>query len=284
MPVKHNRKKRIIKCLIICCILIIVGVWIFISQYQLSVQNYQVQSDKVSHPFTIIQLSDLHNRSFGKNNKNLIKRIEKINPDIICMTGDMLKKNVKDVDVMISLIQELSQRTPVFFSYGNHEKDYENNFQISLRSKIEKAGATVLDNQSTDIEINGNLVTVGGVSEYALIEPSGDGKEYQFLKSFEGKSNFQILLSHMPAGMLLWKGLETWKIDLVLSGHEHGGEVILPGIGGLYSQDEGFFPKYTAGMFVKNHHVLILSKGLGSSEWIPRINNSPEIVKIRVCP
>ena len=117
-----------------------------------------------------------------------------------------------------------------------------------------------------------------------MIEPRGDGDEYQFLKQYEESDDFKLLLCHIPAGMLLWRGLELWNVDLVLSGHEHGGQIIVPGIGGLYSQDEGFFPEYTEGIFTENGHTLILSRGLGSGNIVPRINNTSEIVCINLEP
>ena len=101
------------------------------------------------------------------------------------------------------------------------------------------------------------------------------------MKKFENIDGFKMLLCHMPAGMLLWRGLEIWNIDLCLSGHEHGGQIRIPGIGGLYSQDEGFFPEYVDGKYEESGHTLILSRGLGSGgQIIPRFKNIPEIVCI----
>ena len=176
-------------------------------------------------------------------------------------------------------LQQLAEKYKVFFSLGNHETDYEKNFSTDLKRPLEEAGAVVLDNEYQEIEINGNKMYIGGISSYGLIEPSGDGSEYRFMKEFEQLDGFKLLMCHIPAGMLLWKGLETWNVDLVLSGHEHGGQIILPVIGPLFSQDEGFFPTYTSGQYEIAGHTLILSRGLGNSNrFVPRFNNIPEIV------
>lgn len=281
---KKKNKLWIYSRILYLTVIVGVCIWIYLSQYQLVVEKYTVISPKIQETIRVVQLSDLHNRSFGKDNEKLIKMVEELTPDIICMTGDMLNRNEESLDVVENLVKQLSDMAPVYFSYGNHEEDYEDYYQTSIRDKIEKAGATVLDNESIETVIGNTMINIGGASQYGMIEPRGNGDEYQFLKQYEESDDFKLLLCHIPAGMLLWRGLELWNVDLVLSGHEHGGQIIVPGIGGLYSQDEGFFPEYTEGIFTENGHTLILSRGLGSGNIVPRINNTSEIVCINLEP
>lgn len=252
---------------------------IAVSKYGLTVTGYRVDSDKILGKIRIVQLTDLHNTEFGHNNRRLIKKIDELQPDLICIVGDMLNRDDESLTIVTDLISQLAEKYKVFFSLGNHETDYEENFAVDLKKPLEEAGAVVLNNEYQEEEINGEKIYIGGISSYGLIEPSGDGAEYRFMKEFEQLDGFKLLMCHIPAGMLLWRGLELWNVDLVLSGHEHGGQIILPWIGPLFSQDEGFFPTYTSGQYEKSGHTLILSRGLGSSsKFVPRFNNIPEIV------
>ena len=147
---------------------------------------------------------------------------------------------------------------------------------------LEDAGAVVLEKEYLDTEINGQKVRIGGVYGYVLAREFGDGSEQRFMEEFQDTDRFKILMSHVPEGLLLWKSMETWDVDLVFSGHVHGGQVRLPFVGGLFDPEEGYFPTYTKGKFECGNGTMILSAGLGSSASVPRINNLPEIVVCRV--
>ncbi len=276
---KKEKKFFQITWIVLLILIILIVVMTVISKYGLTVTGYELDSKKIQEKFKIVQLTDLHNMEFGDKNRRLINKINKLQPNLVCMVGDMLNRDNESLTVVTDLIKQLAEKYKVFFSLGNHETDYEKNFSTDLKRPLEEAGAVVLDNEYQEIEINGNKMYIGGISSYGLIEPSGDGSEYRFMKEFEQLDGFKLLMCHIPAGMLLWKGLETWNVDLVLSGHEHGGQIILPVIGPLFSQDEGFFPTYTSGQYEIADHTLILSRGLGNSNrFVPRFNNIPEIV------
>ena len=276
---KKEKKFFQITWIVLLILIILIVVMTVISKYGLTVTGYELDSKKIQEKFKIVQLTDLHNMEFGDKNRRLINKINKLQPNLVCMVGDMLNRDDESLTVVTDLIKQLAEKYKVFFSLGNHETDYEKNFSTDLKRPLEEAGAVVLDNEYQEIEINGNKMYIGGISSYGLIEPSGDGSEYRFMKEFEQLDGFKLLMCHIPAGMLLWKGLETWNVDLVLSGHEHGGQIILPVIGPLFSQDEGFFPTYTSGQYEIADHTLILSRGLGNSNrFVPRFNNIPEIV------
>ena len=228
----------------------------------------------------MVQLSDLHNHEFGKSNQRLIRKIADERPDVIFMTGDMLNDDEESTSSIESLIRKLKEIAPVYYSLGNHELAYmKKNDQ--LVNKLKNAGATVLDKDYVDTEIYDQKVRIGGVYGYVLASENQDGSEQRFMKEFEDTERLKILLSHIPEGLLLWKSMEHWDVDLVFSGHVHGGQIRFPFVGGLFDSEEGYFPTYTKGMFECGNGTMILSAGLGSSQSIPRVNNIPEIVVCR---
>ncbi len=182
-------------------------------------------------------------------------------------------------DILMNLIQQLVNIAPVYASLGNHEIEY---MQLSgnrnLIAQMEEAGATVLDKKYIDIEIKNQKVRLGGIYGYVLSSDDKEDPEQTFMEEFQDTDRFKILLSHMPEGLLLWKSMEYWDVDLVFSGHVHGGQMRIPFVGGLYDPEEGFFPTYTKGMYECGNGTMVLSAGLGSSRGIPRVNNLPELV------
>lgn len=241
---------------------------------------YRYANEKITTPIRIVQLTDLHNSVFGNGNERLIARIAALHPDAIFMTGDMLNEDESRTDIVENLVEQLSEVATVYYSIGNHERDFiaEQPSGDSLIKRLQSAGAIVLEKSYIDTEIAGQPLRIGGAYGYLLASEWGDGSEQRFMEEFQNTERFKILLSHIPEGLLLWRSMEYWDVDLVFSGHVHGGQVRLPVIGGLYDPEEGFFPTYTKGMFECGHGTMILSAGLGSSGHIPRINNLPEIV------
>lgn len=263
------------------CVLLLLIINIFMSQNILSVTCYEYNNEKVTTSFKVVQISDLHNHEFGKSNCKLVKRITKEQPDAIFMTGDMLNDDENRTDIIETLINELKHIAPIYFFLGNHEVQYIQQ-DVQLIQKLQNAGAVVLEKEYLDTEINNQEVRIGGVYGYVLSEEYGDSSEQKFMEEFEDTDRFKILLSHMPEGLLLWKSMEQWDVDLVFSGHVHGGQARIPFIGGLFAPEEGFFPTYTKGIFECGNGTMILSAGLGSSGRIPRINNLPEIVVCQI--
>ena len=278
-----SKVKSVIKwsIILVCSLLLLLAISIFISENCLSVTYYEYNNKKIREPFTVVQISDLHNHEFGKSNRRLIDKIAKEQPDVIFMTGDMLNDDECRTDLIENLVKALKDVAPVYFSLGNHEKQYMKQ-DARLISKLEDAGAVVLDKDYLDTNINGQEIRIAGVYGYVLDWESGDGTEQRFMEEFEGTDRFKILLSHIPEGLLLWKSMEYWDVDLIFSGHVHGGQIRLPFIGGLYDPEEGYLPTYTKGKFACGNSTMILSAGLGTSGNIPRVNNLPEIVVCQI--
>lgn len=245
-----------------------------------------VLNEELENPIRIVQLTDLHNKEFGKENERLINIIINQNPDIVVMTGDMINNNEEDDSVVTNLVRKLSKYVPVYFSMGNHEISYVNRFECDIVSDLKNAGAIVLNYEYKDIVIKGNDVRIGGYYGFYwtphMITDNVDESEImnEFSEAFEDTNKFKLLLCHIPTTWLDWNRIDDYPIDLILCGHYHGGQVRIPFVGGLYAPYVGWFPKYTKGLFVGKEANCILSTGLGSEGMIPRINNPPEIVII----
>lgn len=274
------KKRRAIILIILIVICLGSAISLLLSWKALSVSYYEYYNEKIENAFKIVQLSDLHNSCFGEENSRLIKRIEEEKPDLILMTGDMLNGYEDRTDIVTDLIKQASQIAPVYYSLGNHELDYMENQENGgmLEKKLEDAGAVVLEKEYIDTVIAGQQVRIGGVYGYVLARDWEDGSEQRFMEDFQDTDRMKILMSHIPEGLLLWKSMEHWDVDLVFSGHAHGGQMRLPFIGGLYDPEEGFFPTYTKGMYECGKGTMVLSAGLGSSNGVPRINNLPDLV------
>ena len=277
--------------LIITLILIFAAEAISISKPTLYATNHMLTISKLVEPICILQVTDLHNSEFGKNNSKLIVKTRRQNPDVILLTGDLINMNEKDTSVIQTLISDLTSIAPVYISMGNHEVVHEQNFGTDLKEVFEAAGAIVLEREYVDITVNNQDIRIGGIYGYCLPEKfleteEANPEECAFLSEFQDTDRYTILMCHMPVCWMMNDGLDEWDIDCVFSGHAHGGQIILPFIGGLYAPDMGLFPGELEGIFDSkdgNKH-LVLSRGLGSGTWVPRINNRPEIITVEIKP
>lgn len=280
------RKKVIIG--ILCMLLI--GIEIFISYQCLTIEEYTVKSEKITKNMKAVLISDLHNSEFGKKNRRLIEKIRDQKPDVLLLDGDILNEDSSDSHIAVDLVEQLRKIAPVYYSLGNHEKGYLKRKTSDLLEELKDAGAVVLDQEFSDIEVKGNSLRIGGLYAYAFGLDGAvkkdwmDLKLYQFLTEFQNTDSFALMMAHRPDSFIWGEAAKHWKIDLVVSGHNHGGQIIIPGKGGLYGGDQGWFPKYVDGMHhfeaVKN---MIITRGLGSSrEKLPRFHNIPEIVVIHL--
>lgn len=294
------RKKKILY-LFDVILLLALAVELYVSNNVLTVSQYTVNAD-VDSPIRIVHLTDLHNKQFGKDNKRLIEKIREQKPDYIFMTGDMISQHDK-LDRLLSLIRNLSEIAPIYYSYGNHEKDWERNYpKQSLREQLEDAGAAVLDDEYLDLDFNGNPVRLAGLYGYyrrPVMTTSDEEEKKQILQwcqELEDTERVKILLCHIPTPWLDWDYINGYPediqnsenydgnhIDLVFSGHYHGGQIRIPGIGGLFAPYVGWFPKYTKGLFIGKEASCVLSAGLGSYGWIPRAFNKPELCLVTIC-
>lgn len=283
--------KKVIKVLLIAVIILIflclIDIWI--SYNWLTVSNFTVTSSKISEPFRIVLISDLHNHEFGSSNAKLVERIQEQSPDLVIIDGDMINGNSENDNVAVEVVRALSETAPVYYSLGNHEYDYIDAGHEELTEDLEEAGAVVLNYQSLDAEVNGNPIRLGGLYEYGFETSMQSEKENEravsYLEEYADTDRYLIMCAHRPESFYPWDYADTWGIDLVLSGHLHGGQVIIPGLGGLYNSLDGFFAEYDYGQYKLGGSDMIITRGLGSNPKIlPRFNNPPEIAVVDVMP
>lgn len=246
------------------------------------VREYVIESDKISSPVTLVLLSDLH----GCEHPTLVEQVNGISPDLILLCGDMINQDHEtgeDILVTAGVVRELCKIAPVYYSLGNHELARIGLHEHDAVKRILAEGAVLLEKDYVDLEIRGNALRLGGLytpNSAETAKPSSDSVE-GFLSDFCATGSFRILLEHRPASFTDAIYPAGYEPELVLSGHLHGGHVILPFLGPVYGANSGFFPKYALGAFEFGNSTLIVSAGLSTDRHIiPRVNNPTEITKI----
>lgn len=244
---------------------------------QLKPVFYQVKSNNVVDNVRIVAISDMHLKEFGPNNERLVNKVKSYHPDIIAIVGDMNIDKNPDYRKVLNICARLNNIAPLYYALGNHEFEamlFENS---QIYYDLEAAGIKVLNNEVETIEVGLSTVDVIGLTQ----GPDRFKKDAQkfFEKAMES-DNFKLVLTHYPEN---FQGvLEEYPIDLAICGHAHGGQIRLPFIGGIYSSDQGFFPQLCDGYHEIENSKVIVSKGLGRSGLVPRINNPPEITIVDI--
>nr|WP_278184414.1 metallophosphoesterase [Clostridium cellulovorans] len=199
------------------------------------------------------------------------------------ITGDLIDSNNTNIEVSMDLINQAIEIAPICYVSGNHEAlsgSYD-----SLKFQLEKVGVTVLDNEKTEIFKETSSIDLIGLSDISFsqskgLEYGGNIENKNLLKTLtETNKQFKILLSHRPE---LFDVYSSSGVDLVFSGHAHGGQFRLPFIGGLIAPDQGFFPKLTEGIHTNNNTSMVISRGLGNSIIPIRIFNRPELIVVEL--
>ena len=274
-------KKKFIVLAAIVAILILLIIWIAYGNTDLEIYKYNVKSEDIPSEFDnfrIVQISDLHNAEFGENNEKLLLMLKQADADIIAITGDMIDSRNTDVDVAISFAQKAVNIAPVYYVNGNHESRVLGEYE-KLKQGLTDAGVTILENSSADITIGDETISLIGINDPTFrMELVDDTTEqniaHQLVNVIPDNDNYKVLLAHRPEYFDVYAG----NVDLVLSGHAHGGQFRIPFIGGLVAPGQGFFPEYYEGSHIKENTEMIVSRGIGNSIIPFRINNKPEII------
>ena len=243
---------------------------------------YRETSEKVSGDIRIAVISDIHNREYGENNEVLISDLRALKPDLILFLGDVVTRDDDDYQPMLHLVSALTGIAPCYGVLGNHESEriYYGNDR-ALPKRFENAGLKLLRNSREDVRVGEDTVQLIGVEGTAYGFEEYGGREFMEKTEID-PSSYCILMTHIP--ILFETQLSGYGFDLGIAGHVHGGIVNLPLLGGLYSDEEGYFPKFSAGKYtLDKQQTLIISAGLGDSKrFPPRINNMPELVVIDI--
>lgn len=276
-----SRKKTILT-LLLSLLIILIG-WTLWDNAALEVNEFEIVSDRIPQGFDgfrIAQVSDLHNARFGEENAKLIEMLSQTEPDIIVLTGDLIDSRNTDVETALDFARQAVEIAPVYYVSGNHESRV--TAYMDLKMGLGSAGVIVLENQKVEINRGQEHITLIGIDDPSFRESYlfGDaaGVAEQVIGDLqEASDGYTILLSHRPE--LLDVYVDT-EMDLVFSGHAHGGQFRLPFVGGLVAPNQGFFPEYDAGQFTEEKTTMIVSRGVGNSIIPVRVNNRSEIVVV----
>lgn len=255
------------------------------------VKRYELNSTKIKSPYHFVVLSDLHDKAFGHQNKKLLAAIDKIKPEAVYIAGDMITALPgRQFDDTIAFLKSLSEKYPVYYGSGNHEyrmrinTEKYGNMSSEYEEKIRNMGIVRLYTGSTvshrkDVKVYGLEIDRMYYRKWKMPKMPVD---YTLQKIGKAEQDcFTILLAHNPE---FFDNYAKSGVDLVLSGHVHGGVARIPFFGGVISPKFRLFPKYDGGLFVKNETTMILSRGLGCHTIPVRFLNPGELIDVFVSP
>jgi len=267
-------------------IVIVIGIaWIAWGNTALELNEYVTKSEKLPESFDgfrIVQISDLHNAEMGEENTTLLKMIENSKPDIIVITGDIIDSDHTDIEVSVRFVEKAVRIAPCYYVTGNHEARLSKEVFQSFEEKLKEYGVKVLHDEAVMLEKDGEHISLAGLDD-PIFASNHNGIRYSNLsshiKELFSEDGFHVLLSHRPE---LFKTYVEAEVDLVMSGHAHGGQFRLPFVGGLVAPNQGFFPKYDAGVFAEDGTNMVVSRGIGNSIIPIRFNNRPEVIVVEL--
>lgn len=275
---KRSYQKRRRRLCVFMAVCVAIFAWLYWGNTAIQTTHIAIVSESLPEQydgFTIVQVSDLHNASFGEGQKRLIAEVRAAAPDIIAVTGDMIDANRTDVETAMEFVYAAVEIAPVYYVTGNHEAmtgEY-----AELKRQMLAAGVTILENEGVEISRAGAIVRILGLDDPAMSSRAAAKAALYSMMREEGAAQYTVLLSHRPE---MFSTYAASGVDLVLTGHAHGGQVRLPFIGGLYAPGQGVFPKYDAGTYVNGETTMVVSRGLGNSSFPVRVNNRPELVAV----
>ncbi len=267
---------------ILLALFLLLLLWTIWENTALTVSTVTVSGNRIPTAFSgfrIAQVSDLHNAEFGEHNAALLQVLRENTPDIIVITGDLVDSRHTGFGIALDFVKEAAKIAPVYYVSGNHEARLAQYDEI--KTGLAAAGAVVLEDQAIKLSRSGESITLIGLSDPDftikgdLFEEAPAMVRTKLEGLMDGKDSYRILLSHRPE---LFETYGNCGVDLVFSGHAHGGQFRLPLIGGLFAPNQGFFPKYDGGVYTDGNTTMVVSRGIGNSLFPLRFNNPPEIV------
>ncbi len=278
-----RRLKRIIALVLTAAIAVatLLACWILWANSAAELNTYTVKSEALPEEFNgfrIAQVSDLHNEELGRDNKRLLELLSQAKPDIIVITGDMLDSRRTDTEAALSFAREALKIAPCYYVSGNHEARISE--YSTFAEELADLGVELLNGKQTTLCRQEAEIELCGIDDPAFFSDPLLYSDKDVAKgSLEGlsldKDRFTVLLSHRPELFDLYC---DFGVDLVFSGHAHGGQVRLPLVGGLVAPDQGLFPEYDGGFYKNGDTVMLVSRGIGNSIIPLRLFNRPEVV------
>jgi len=260
----------LLTCLVVCVFLLI-GI---ISSLQIEVTCYTVCDASIPGSFDgfrIAQISDLHNREFGKDNRALLTLLESEAPDMIVVTGDLIDSYRTDPEVSCAFMERAVKIAPCYYVCGNHELRMPGEY-AALKKRLTACGVTVLEDQYQTLTKDGESIVLAGLVDRRKLSTNQ-------VSQLTGSDSYSILLSHRPEHFSIYR---EGGADLIFSGHAHGGQIRLPLLGAIFAPGLGFFPKYADGVHTVHNATMVISRGLGNSSLPFRLYCAPELVIVRL--
>lgn len=276
--------KKKITLRILLALVVAFLIWIVWGNLTIGTTYYEIQSEELPEAFAgykIVQISDLHNAEFGKDNLRLVEIIKKEKPDMIAITGDLIDSSHTDLDLAIKFIQQIVEIAPCYFVTGNHEAWLGKTYP-ELEQQLLKLGVIVLRDQVIKLEKDETSIQLIGLDDPDFTDQDSEIQESMLetkLNNLHLQDGFKLLLSHRPE---IFNAYVSTGMNLVLSGHAHGGQFRIPFVGGVIAPNQGVFPSYDAGVFHEGQTTMIVSRGIGNSIIPIRINNRPEVVIVEL--
>lgn len=280
-----KKKNRAIPYTIIAAVIIGVAIWTVWGNSALMLSKFTVTGSNIPKSFVgyrIAQISDLHNAEFGDGNEKLIEILQKAEPDMITITGDLIDSSKTDIKIALAFAEEAVQIAPTYFITGNHEAMVSAQEYSDLENGLLEVGVHVLHDKEITLEQNEEKLLLVGIDDPAYADRPGDvgvSMVSETINELFTTEGYRILLSHRPE---FFNQYVEAEVDLVLSGHAHGGQFRLPFIGGLVAPGQGLFPAYDSGLYSENKTNMVVSRGIGNSIIPMRFNNRPEVVLIEL--
>lgn len=255
-------------------VLVAAGVgWLYWGNQSPVVTTHHVQLADLPSEFTglkIIQLSDLHDAEFGEGQQQLIQQVSERKPDLLFITGDLIDSNRLDLEQSLALVRGLQEVAPMYYVTGNHE--IATRQADHIKSTLSKMGVTVLSNESVSYTKGESTLEVLGIED-----PLDGVSVFRALEQRPRDGQLRLTLSHRPEVFQQYVNADE---QLVFTGHAHGGQIRLWGLGGVIAPGQGFLPKYTSGVYKEGTTQMVVSRGLGNSIFPLRVGNRPEIVEV----
>ncbi len=280
-------KRKLVFAIIAVIVAVPFLVWFFnIENNSLDLTTFELHFKNLPDKFDgyrVVQITDLHNKEFGPNQRDLVAMVKSARPDLIVVTGDLIDRKHYGKGASIALLAQLRRFAPVYFVTGNHEW-WSGRFD-DLSQNIKNAGVSILQNRHVKIARGNESLYLVGIDDIAKkydIDYDDSFAQDRFIsgelnEAMKGltRNDFKILLAHRPEKFPIYA---LHGVNLVFAGHAHGGQVRPPFSGAIFAPDQGFFPKYSDGVYRQSSSTMVLSRGLGVSTVPFRLFCRPEVV------